>query len=313
MVFEECETSFSELSMKIAVTGATGFLGSHLVFHLAAAGYEVRALVRKSCPHQHPASTSVHQLPVDFNSIESITTALEGCEILIHLLGIINGSEAELRKSNVEITERVLQACRHAKIKKIVHMSSVAAVMGHGPYGRSKAEGEMRVRNSGIPHVIFQPAYIYGIGDRHLTKRMTGFVKYSPLVPVLGGGTFKIQPVFVGDVCQAILKAIPLNCARETFILAGPEQVSLKDMLQLMAKAMNVRRLFIPIPLRPMQALCGFLLKLIPNTRLPLKQVLELDKHQAFDIGHAREVLGFHPITFHEGVDKIFRGSACAA
>ncbi len=299
--------------MKIAVTGASGFLGSHLLPKLVEHGHEVVALVRQKSSRAKLMSQNFPLFPVDFDLSSSIASAIQGCDTVIHLLGVINGSEALLKRANIEITDHLIEACKTAKIERIIHMSSVAATMGHGPYGRSKAQGEALVRQSGIPCVIFQPAYIYGSGDLNLTQRMTRVLKYSPIVPVLGGGSFKIQPVHVDDICQAMIQAIDQNMENETFILAGPDQVSLKDMLHMMANAMKVRRIFLPIPLKGVQSLIRVFLKIFPSTRLPLKQILELDKHQAFDISHARTRLGFEPIPFSVGVKKMFGESSCAA
>lgn len=291
----------------IAVTGSTGFLGASLVRALLKEKFKVRCLIRP----RSPRASTVLSLPCEtaetnFDSRESIAASLEGCETVIHVMGLINGTEEILRKVNINYTHNLLEACKEKKIRKFIFISSVAALRRHGPYGESKFQAEELVRHAGIPYLIFRPAYIFGAEDRNNTRMMIHTLKVSPVVPLLGGGTFKLQPVYVEDVVRLIIQGIHfsrMNCA---YTVAGNSQISLRAMLDTLAMHLKVKRLFLPVPLKPLQAVLRIYLKIFPATRLPAKQILELDKHEAFDISETRRDFNFNPASFEEGAARMF-------
>lgn len=298
----------------IALTGATGFLGSHLAEQLTQQNFSIKCLVRNHSPRSHRLQRiSSPVVVVDFNSSTDLDKAFRGCDTFIHSLGIINASDAVLHKTNVEFTQNLIASAKRQRVRRVIFISSVAAGMRHGAYGQSKFEAEKLVLASGIPCVIFRPAFIYGKGDQNNTGLMMKTLKRFPVIPLLGGGAFKIQPVYVKDVCSLIIEALERPELTGTYTVAGPEQISLKDILKILADSMKVKRIFIPIPLKPVQAALRVYLKAFKNTRLPAKQILELDKHEAFDISDTQKVFSFRPISFAAGVPKMFSESSCAA
>ncbi len=297
----------------IALTGATGFLGGHIARALTSKGIKVCCLIRKNSPRaKNLQGLDCMIRETDFDSVPSLAASLEGCTAVIHCMGIINASQEELRRVNVQYTQNLTLAALEKNIQKFILISSVAALMKHGPYGISKKEGEAAVIKSGIPYLIFRPAYIFGPEDLNNTLLMIRTLKRFPLIPLLGGGAFKIQPVYVEDAAALICKGLHFSRLNSAYTLAGAEQVSLKDLLLILAEHLKLKRIFIPIPLKPVQALMKLYLKLDPNTRFPAKQILELDKHEAFDISETVKDFDFHPITFAQGAKKMFKGSVCA-
>ncbi len=245
-------------------------------------------------------------MEVDFSSIPSLASALKGCELVIHGLGIINAPQAELEKVNISFTQNMVLAAVEMKVQKFIHISSVAATMKHGAYGLSKAAGEEAVVHGGIPYLIFRPAWIFGPNDNNNSARITRVLKYSPLVPLLGGGNFKLQPVYVDDTVNLIYQGIHFSRMNSSYTIAGSEQISLKNILETFCKYLKIKRIFVPIPLRPLQAVVKCYLAFNPNTRLPAKQILELDKHEAFDISETRRDFQFEPLKFEEGARRMF-------
>lgn len=298
----------------IAVTGATGFLGWHLAKALKEKGADFVCLMRGSSRHlERLRSLSCKMREVDHRNEESIYEAIRDCDTVINNLGLINGSEEALREANVDCVERVVKASVRANIRRFIQVSSVAAILRHGPYGVTKYEGERIVRASGLPCIFIQPAYIYGSGDEEKTGLMLRIVKRFPVLPLLGGGTYRIQPIFVEDVVSVIVQSLTSPHLGEAYVLAGADQVSLRAMLELFAKAQGKKRLFIPIPLKPVQAAIRFLSPLLKYTKVPVKQILELDKHGAFDISKTARDFDFHPVPFEEGMRKMFRGKCSCA
>ncbi len=295
----------------IALTGATGFLGSAIAHRLKEKQLPFRCLVRKNSKKlDRIAGLSAPIIETDFTSAAALRSALDGCDLIIHCAGLINGSQSALRQANVESTQNLALAAADSEVKKFVLISSVAATMKHGPYGLSKAEGEDAVKKSGIPYLFFRPAWIFGPGDTTNSAMMIRTLKSFPLIPLLGGGTFKIQPVYVSDAVDLILQGVHFSRVNTAYTVAGGEQVSLKTILETFAGHLKLKRIFVPIPLKPLQAILRVYLALNPWTKLPVKQILELDKHEAFDISETRRDFNFNPMPFSEGAKRMF--SSCA-
>lgn len=298
----------------IAVTGATGFLGRHLTTALSAHKLSFRCLVRPDSGNLSKLSQITKRVQsVNYSDPTSIQNALRGCDTLIHTLGVINADQEALTEVNETIARRLMGAAKAEGVKKIIHISSVAAGMLHGPYGKSKRQGEIAVQEAGIPYTILRPAYIYGMGDENNTAMLIRTLKRWPVIPLLGGGTFKLQPVYVADVVELILKAIELPAQNTEFNTAGPAQITLKSMLIELSKNLGLKRAYLPVPLRPVQALMKLFLVFCPNTKLPAKQILELDKHEAFDISKTAAVFNFQPRPYHQGAKDMFESGICAA
>ena len=284
----------------IAVTGATGFLGRHMIRALSERNLPSVALVRKGT-----LPVGIRQEGyrlVDFRNVDELAKSLEGVHQVLHLAGRVNGPIEELQESNVSLMRRLVEAAKRARVTRIVFLSSVAAQTKKGPYGIAKWESEEILRSSGIPYVIFRAALIYGAGDTKNLALMEKMLKVLPVLPLLGGGRFMIQPVYVEDVVPVVVRALEGDRKNRIYHLAGPEQISLKEMIDLLAARLGKKPLLIPVPLKPVQVLTRFWSFLFPGTRLPVKQILELDQHGAFEIEEARSEMGFSPRTFQEGM-----------
>lgn len=297
----------------IALTGASGFLGRHIAEILAFKKNPHTCLIRKGSRRAEllrQITPNIHE--VDFQNSRDLREALRHCKVLIHALGLINGSEEELERVNVTYAKNIFAAAGAENLEKVILISSVASLRRHGFYGETKFQAEEALLAAGIPYTIFRPAYIYGRGDENNTALMLRTLRRLPIVPVLGGGNFKLQPVYVGDVVDLILQAVELPAKNKGYNVAGPEQIALLEMLKHLSKGLGVRRIFIPIPLKPIQAFLRLFLKIVPNPKIPAKQILELDKHEAFDISQTSTEFKFRPMTFDLGCQKMFSGSLCA-
>lgn len=288
----------------IVLTGASGFLGACLAAALRQRQIDFICLVRR---HSSVLETlGCKQERVDFDNLSTLQPFLNSSATLVHLLGLINGREEDLQQVNVAYARTLIHAAQKAGISKIIWISSVAALRRHGLYGETKYQGEQILIQSGLPYTILRPAYIFGAGDTKNTQLMINALKRFPMVPLLGGGDFKLQPVYVEDVVNLILQAIDKPAQNKCFNVAGENQISLKEMLQEFCTKLKVKRALLPIPLKPVQFLLRLFLKIFPYTELPIKQILELDKHEAFDIRETSRVFDFKPRTFQEGCRDMF-------
>lgn len=295
----------------IAVTGATGFLGRHMIRALSERNLPSVALVRKGTLPVGICKEGYRT--VDFRNVDELAKSLEGAHQVLHLAGRINGPIQDLQESNVHLMRRLVEAAKRSQITRIVFLSSVAAQTKKGPYGIAKWESEEILRASGISYVILRAALIYGAGDTKNIALMEKILKGLPVLPLLGGGRFMIQPVYIEDVVPVVVRALTGDRINRTYHLAGPEQISLKEMIDLLAVRLGKSPLLIPVPLKPVQVLVRFWSLLFPGTRLPVKQILELDQHGAFEIEEARSEMGFSPRTFQEGVRAMSAPEALCA
>ena len=284
----------------IAVTGASGFLGRHVLRSLEKKKISFVALVRSSGLAEGTEKNQVRRL--DFKNPTEIDGALRGVEQVLHLAGRVNGPREDLEEANLHLTERLVEAARRAGVKRFLFVSSAAAYLKKGPYGQTKWKAEEFLKSSGIPFLIFRPTLIYGPGDTKNVAMIDRLVKRFPVLPLLGGGKFLIQPVYVDDIVTVLVRALESSFENRTYSLAGPSQIPLKEMIEIIAASSGRNVRFIPVPLKPVQWLVRLWVSIFPGTRFPVKQILELDRHSAFEIEEARRDLGFSPRPFREGV-----------
>jgi uncharacterized protein YbjT (DUF2867 family) len=267
--------------MKIAITGATGFVGKAVLRRLLRRGHEVRALVR-----QQGRSGSL----CDLGAVECIAGSLDdqdavralvaGTDAVIHLVGIIvEKGPQTFQRVHVEGTARLAAAARAAGVPRFVHMSALGARPDAGAttYHRTKAAGEDVVRGAGLSPVILRPALIAGAGNVPL-EMMVRLIRFAPAVPVVGDGRYLMQPVWIEDVAEVFAVAVERADITGSFDIAGPEQLSWDRMLDELETALAVRRMrvHVPLPIVRLGALAGQLAPdLAPITPDQLQMLLE--------------------------------------
>lgn len=223
---------------KIAtVFGASGFVGRHVVQRLAARGYVVRAAVRdtESAKFLKPMG-AVGQIAILYAPLSEealVARAIEGAEIVINLAGTLkNSGKNKLFATHAEGAGRVARLA-YAADARFVHVSALgASAQSKSAYARSKAEGENAVRKAHPNAVILRPSLIFGPEDRFF-NRFARIATLSCIVPIVHGKT-KFQPVYVGDVADAVLAALEPQAEGRVFELGGPEQKSFKALIQQM-------------------------------------------------------------------------------
>jgi uncharacterized protein YbjT (DUF2867 family) len=187
--------------MILAVTGGTGFVGSHLLRLAAEAGHELHALTRKA----QPPEPGIAWVEGALDRADSLSELCQGAEAVIHIAGLINGDRAAFRRVNVEGTHALIAAARQAGVRRFVHVSSLAAREPElSAYGASKAESEKLVRESGLDWTIVRPPAVFGPGDRE-TLELFRMAKRG-LVALPPKGRFSV--IHVEDLCRLLL-ALP--------------------------------------------------------------------------------------------------------
>lgn len=292
-------------SRRVLVTGATGFVGRHLLARLASQGHRVRALSRSVEESDLPVGRPVEWRRGDVTRGETLFGVASDCEVVVHLVGIARPRGKEtFRAVHVEGTRNVIAEARRAEVGRFVFLSAVGARAGGPPFFETKHEAETEVASSGLQFVVFRPSVIYGPGD-HFTSTLVRLLRRLPVFPVLGPGSLRLQPVSIEDVTDAIGQAVVRpDLANRYFELAGPERLKFSKIVRVVAGAVGVRRPLVPIPAWLSKPALGLVRRLdLPAPITP--QQLELF-HEASLLSRSdnvlRTVFRLEPLPFRVAV-----------
>ncbi len=266
--------------MLVAITGATGYVGSAVVRKVLRRDHDVRALVRRADRAGPLQDLGVALVEGDLADAAALERLVDGAGAVVHLVGII-AEQGRQRFDAVHVggTRALVAAARHARSPLVVHMSALGARADTGAtrYHRTKWEAEEVVRASGLAHAILRPSIVAGAGNAPL-RMMADMIRLSPLVPVIGDGRYEMQPIWLGDVAEAFALAIERPALRGTFELGGAERLSYHRMLDELEKALGVRRprVRVPVGIARFAALAGTALPgIAPITPGQLQMLLE--------------------------------------
>ena len=266
--------------MRIAMTGATGYVGTEVLAKLLRRDHEVRALVRRPDRAGPLGDLGVELVAGGLDSAEALGALVAGTDAVVHLVGIIAESGRQTFDAvHVRGTQALLAAARQAGVSLFVHMSALGA-RGDSTatkYHQSKWQAEEAVRGSALPHVVLRPSIIAGPGNAAIGM-MVNLLRFSPVVPVIGDGRYEMQPVWIGDVAEVFARALERPDLRGTFELGGPEHLTYHQVLDHLEAALGVRRprVRVPVGIARFAALAGTgLPNLAPITSEQLQMLLE--------------------------------------
>ncbi|MGH7645378.1 MAG: NAD(P)H-binding protein [Gemmatimonadales bacterium] len=295
--------------MLIAVTGATGFVGRHIVDVLVERGHRVRALVRDRRRLPPRAAGTVEAVAGELPDPGSLRALVAGADAVIHLVGIIvERGPATFTAVHVDGTRAVVAAARAAGCRRFIHMSAVGArdEPGATPYHRTKRRGEAAVEAGGVPYVILRPSFISGPGNLPITT-LARLHRRLPLVPVFGDGRFPTQPVWVGDVALAFTRAAE-GTGAGTLELGGAAPLSYEEFVRAIGRASGHPRPLIHIPLPLVRAVTRAFDLLGPAAPLTGHQLQMLVEGSSTPGNALERVFGIRPVGFEEGLRRYLSG-----
>ncbi|MDQ7041661.1 MAG: NAD(P)H-binding protein [Rhodothermus sp.] len=274
--------------MKVYLTGATGFVGRYVLQALRAAGHQVRCLVRRPDQNLPLEGPGIEKVAGDLLQPETFAGTLEGCEAVVHLVGII----AEKPRQGITFdavhrrgTLHIVEAARQAGIERFIHMSANGARPdGTTAYQTSKWAAEAIVQQAGFSHwTIFRPSIIFGDPRgaplEFVSQLARQLVRPFPVLPVFGDGQYRLQPVAVEVVAAAFTQALTKAEARgQIYCVAGPIALTYNEILDIIARALYGRtKPKLHLPLTPVRLLVGTLgrLGLLPITPAQLAMLIE--------------------------------------
>ena len=267
----------------IAIFGAGGFLGKHLMRQLTKLDYRIKVATRNPYlkgylkPLGNPGQIELFKTNI-FNS-EDVKQVLKNCDLVVNLVGILY--ETRKQKFNhihSQFPDLLSNLCSKCGIKNLIHVSALGVRERHASrYIQSKLQGENNIQNNFKPSVILRPSVIFGPEDRFFNT-FASIAQFSPVLPLIGGGKTKFAPIYVGDVAKAIVKTLELNNSEsKIYELGGPENYSFKQLMEILLAEIKKKRFLVTIPFG-FAKFQSYFLQMMPNPLLTPDQV-ELLKH----------------------------------
>lgn len=267
----------------VTVFGGSGFIGRYVVQRLARAGWQVRVAVRRpdEALFLKTAGDVGQVTPVAANIRDerSVAAAVAGADAVVNLVGILYQSGRQsFAAVQAEGAGRVAALAKAAGVKRLVQISAIGADAGsESQYAQSKAQGERAVANAFPGATILRPSIVFGPEDDFF-NRFARLAMLSPVLPLIGGGDTKFQPVYVADVAAAVEKVLEdSGTAGRTYELGGPRCYSFRDLMSLLLKEIGRCRALVPLPFA-LATLQATFLQLLPIPPLTVDQVRLLRK-----------------------------------
>jgi uncharacterized protein YbjT (DUF2867 family) len=243
----------SNLETLVTVFGGSGFLGRNVVRALAKRDYRIRVAVRRPelAGHLQPLGRvgQIHAVQANVRYPASVEAAMRDSHVAINLVGILAKSGAQTFDAvQVRGAEAIAKAAAGAGAS-MVHVSAIgASERSSSQYARTKANGEKAVLAALPSATIMRPSVVFGPEDQ-FTNRFAGLARMSPALPLIGGGTTKMQPVYVGDVATAIAGAVDGKAkAGATYELGGPEALTMREIMETILEIIDRDRMLVSLP-----------------------------------------------------------------
>lgn len=238
----------------VTVFGGSGFVGRHVVRALVKRGYRVRVAVRRPdlAGFLQPLGMvgQIHAVQANLRYPDSVAAAVKGASAVVNLVGILQeGGRQNFAAVQANGARVIAQACAAAGIARLVHVSAIGAEAGSKSlYARSKAEGEAAVLAAVPGAVILRPSIVFGPEDGFF-NRFAALARMLPALPLVGGGDTRFQPVFVGDVAEAVARGVDgVVTGGRIYELGGPEVKSFRELLAYICEVIDRKRLLLPLP-----------------------------------------------------------------
>jgi NADH dehydrogenase len=306
-----CYDSFA--MARVFVTGATGFIGKRVLRALLGHGFLVRCLVRPGSEADLRGFESIDRVPGDVLRPEDLVAPAEGCTALVHLVGIIR--ERPMRGVTFErlhhqATLNMLAVARQAGVPRYLQMSALGArPEARSRYHQSKWRAEEAVRRSDLAWTIFRPSIVFGRGDEFVST-LSWMIRRLPVVPVLGDGMYRLQPIAVEHVAEGIARALLRQVSvGQTYEIAGPRAYPFVEILDEIGAVLGRRRVRkIHVPLGAVM-LATRMLHRLPAYPISPDQILMLEEGSVGDPTRFYADLGITPEPLGEGLRRCLAAS----
>lgn len=260
--------------------GGTGFIGRQITRLLAKQGYLVKVATRvPERAYFLKTAGNVGQIvpfACNYRDEQSLRNAVNGCDLVINCIGVLyERKKNSFAAIHTELPRAIAKACKAENVGRFIHISALGCDHTDSKYGKSKYAGEQAIYENFPAATILRPSVVFGVEDSFLNK----FAKMSvvmPFLPLIGGGHTKFQPVYVGDVAQAVLACtLDSQTAGRTYELGGPEILTFREILTRLGEETGRKKCLVSLPW-PVAYLKGCVLGMLPAPLLTADQVVSL-------------------------------------
>lgn len=265
----------------VTVFGGSGFIGRHLIRRLAKTGARIRVAVRDvdAALFLKPMGDvgQIVPVPASVTDEDSVRRAVAGADAVVNLVGILYEKGGQRFQSvHVAGAERVARIAKAEGVSRLVHISAKGAdPESDSNYARTKGLGEQAVREAFPEATILRPSVVFGPEDDFF-NRFAAMTRFSPALPLVGGGETRFQPVFVGDVADAIMAGLERDdAAGKVFELGGPAVYRFRELMEYMLDVLGRHRGLIPVPF-PIARIIALFAELMPKPMITRDQVRQL-------------------------------------
>lgn len=262
----------------ITIFGGNGFIGSYIVKEIAKTGAKIKIVSRYPENNQQlKVCGSIGQIAFvkgDVKSFKDIERSVEGSTYVINLVGILfEAGKQKFNKLHTEAAKNIALSCSNNNVKKLIHFSALGVNRNHASkYASTKLEGEKVVLQTFPNTVIIRPSVVFGREDNFINM-FVQLVRLLPIIPLIGGGTTRFQPIYVGDVAKAVVECLVRESVNGKAIeIAGSKVYSLADIYELIFKLVKRKRITVSVPF-PIAKIMAAFLSLLPRPLLTCDQV----------------------------------------
>ncbi|MGB8344487.1 MAG: NAD(P)H-binding protein [Ktedonobacteraceae bacterium] len=289
----------------ILITGATGYIGRHLVARLVEQGARPRCLARSK-------ERAAAILPVDKIDIalgdtvrpETLADAVQGVDTIVHTAFITadrkQSAGNSYEKTNVQGTANLIKAAQAADVRRVIELSGLGTKPDKpGSYMQGRYMAEKMLKESGLQWTIIQPSVLFG-KDAPFVKGLSDLIRTSPVIPLIGGGTIRFQPIYVEDVVTVIVKVLetPEQSANKTYIIGGPAYYTFTDIINALLRTMHKTRIKAPAPMPLVGIGAAMMEAVFPKPPLTRAAMTLFTFDNTTDLHSVERDFGFTPTSF---------------
>lgn len=274
--------------MKILITGSTGFIGRYLLEKLKG---EIYCFVRKTSNIK--GLEKYNLITGDLMDKSSLLEATRNKDLVLHLAT----SHAATKIEDIIGSRNLIDSCKQNKVKKIIFLSSMAVKRRIlDDYGKTKLSIEKMIIYSGIPYTILRPTIIYSRNNLSLIGKS---LSYPFIVPIIGNGKYKLNPVYIEDLIKIIIECVNKKTSNKIYDIAGRESLSFNEIINISKKRFNIKKINIHIPI----SICLILFRIFPLTSI--ESIKGINQDTSADISSLVKDLKITPLSFREGIKNV--------
>jgi len=278
---------------RVLVTGGTGFTGSYVLPRLLVQGWKVRSLIRPASDGRRFREDAVEWVYGDLSDPDSLVQAMRGVDVLINLASIGFGHAPTIVRSALK-----------AEIQRALFISTTAVFTTlNAPSKAARMAAEETIQKSELNYTLLRPTMIYGSSRDRNMCRLIGYLNRWPVIPVFGSGHHLQQPVYVGDVAQAVVDSISTDrTQRKSYNLPGARALSYNDVIDTISRFLKKEVIKVRLPASPVMTILRFLESTGIRAPIQSEQISRLNENKVFDFREATNDFGYQPCPFEQGI-----------